>query len=216
MVAVALAVLVVGDTTIYRSQLRSRTDSPAHRFSFGLPASASVPLRDVMAQPRLVLAADVPARRALTELRALELDGAPVVNRDGAFLGTLHTARLVEQVAARPSAPVGRLADGEAMTVPVDAALDAAVDAVSTSRGGWVPVLDSDMRVVGIVAPSELVAGWRMAMRQAIRRLGTCFAHGRSRRDHGRQAARQPTALVLRSSTCLAERSWSPSIAATG
>jgi CBS-domain-containing membrane protein len=125
-----------------------------------------------MAEPRFVLRADIPARRAVTELHARELPGAPVVNDDGAFLGSLQTARLVEQAAERPDAPVGRLADGEAMTVPVDAALDAAIDAVSTSRGAWVPVLDSDMRVVGIVAPSDLVTGWRMAMRQAIRRLG--------------------------------------------
>lgn len=172
MVAIALAVLVVGDLSIYQSQLKSRSDSPAHRFSFGLPASASVPLRAVMAAPRLVLAADLPARRALSELLALELDGAPVVNDDGAFLGSLQTSRLAEQVADRPDAPAGRLADGEAMTVPVDAGLDAAVDAVSTSHGAWVPVLDSDMRVVGIVAPSDLVTGWRMAMRQVVRRLG--------------------------------------------
>jgi chloride channel protein, CIC family len=172
MVAIVIAVLVVGDTTIYRSQLRTRADSAAHRFSFGLPASASVALREVMAAPRLVLPAAVPARQALTRLRALDLPGAPVVNDDGAFLGSLQTPRLAEQSADRPDAPVGRLADVEAMTVPVDAALDAAVDAVATSRGGWVPVLDSDMRVVGIVASSDLVVGWRMAMRHAIHRLG--------------------------------------------
>jgi chloride channel protein, CIC family len=172
MVAIVIAVLVVGDTTIYRSQLRTRADSAAHRFSFGLPASASVALREVMAAPRLVLPATVPARQALTRLRALDLPGAPVVNDDAAFLGSLHTPRLAEQSADRPDVPVGRLADVEAMTVPVDAALDAAVDAVATSRGGWVPVLDSDIRVVGIVASSDLVVGWRMAMRHAIHRLG--------------------------------------------
>jgi CIC family chloride channel protein len=172
MVAIVIAVLVVGDTTIYRSQLRTRADSPAHRFSFGLPAAASVALREVMAAPRLVLAADTPARRALTQLRALGLPGAPVVNDEGAFLGSLQTPRLAEVAADRPDTPVGRIADVEAMTVPADAALDAAVDAVATSRGGWVPVLDTDMRVVGIVAGSDLVAGWRMAMRHAIHRLG--------------------------------------------
>jgi chloride channel protein, CIC family len=172
MVAVALAVLVVGDTTIYRSQLRTRADSPAHRFSFGLPASAAVALPDVMGAPRLVLPAATPARQALTVLRALGLPGAPVVNDDGAFLGSLQLPRLAELALDRPETPVGRLADVEAMTVPLDAALDAAVDAVATSRGGWVPVLDSEMRVVGIVASSDLVRGWRMAMRAAIRRLG--------------------------------------------
>jgi CBS-domain-containing membrane protein len=95
-----------------------------------------------------------------------------VVDDDGAFLGSLHTPRLAELAADRPEVPVGRIADAEAMTVPADAALDAAVDAVATSRGGWVPVLDSEMRVVGTVAGSDLVTGWRMAMRHAVHRLG--------------------------------------------
>jgi CBS-domain-containing membrane protein len=172
MVALALAAFVVGDTTIYRSQLATRADSPSHRFSFGLPASSSVALREVMAAPRLVLRADTPADQALAQLHGQGLPGAPVVNGDSAFIGTVHAARLAECVQHRPDQPVGRLADVEAMTVPADAALDAAVDAVSTSHRGWVPVLDSDMRVVGIVASSDLVVGWRMAMRHAIRRLG--------------------------------------------
>ena len=177
MVAIAFAVLVVGDTTIYRSQLGTRADSPSHRFSFGLPASAAVALREVMVAPRLVLPARTAANQALAELHARGLPGAPVVNSDGAFIGSIHTAPLAETAQTRPDVPVGRLADVEAMTVPVDAALDAAVDAVSTSHGGWVPVLDSDMRVVGIVASSDLVFGWRMAMRHAIRRLGRAARH---------------------------------------
>jgi len=177
MVAIAFAVLVVGDTTIYRSQLGTRADSPSHRFSFGLPAAASVALREVMAVPRLVLPARASASEALAELHASDLPGAPVVNGDGAFIGSVHTQPLEDQAADRPDVRVGRLADAEAMTVPVDAALDAAVDAVATSRGGWVPVLDSDMRVVGIVASSDLVVGWRMAMRHAIHRLGRAARH---------------------------------------
>ena len=177
MVAIAFAVLVVGDTTIYRSQLGTRADSPSHRFSFGLPASSSVALRDVMARPRLVLPAETTAAEALCQLRTWDLPGAPVVNSDGAFIGSVHATRLAERAQQRPDLPVGRLADVEAMTVPVDAALDAGVDAVSTSHRGWVPVLDSDMRVVGIVASSDLVAGWRMAMRHAIRRLGRAARH---------------------------------------
>src|SRR6185312_9754295 len=109
MVAIAFAVLVVGDTTIYRSQLRTRADSPAHRFSFGLPASASVVLREVMAAPRFVLPAATPARQGLTLLRALGLPGAPVVNDDGAFLGSLQLPRLAELALDRPDTPVGRL-----------------------------------------------------------------------------------------------------------
>ncbi|HZA77560.1 MAG TPA: hypothetical protein VE623_14350 [Acidimicrobiales bacterium] len=43
MVALGLATLIVGNDTIYQSQLRSRADAPAHRAAFGLPLLSSVP-----------------------------------------------------------------------------------------------------------------------------------------------------------------------------
>ena len=110
---------------------------------------------------------------------------------------------------------MGRLADAEAMTVPVDAALDAAVDAVATSRGGWVPVLDSDMRVVGIVANSDLVRGWRMAMRHAIRRLGRAARHAMVV-EATVERARRPTASGSPSSRCRAAPYWSRSLRGNG
>src|SRR5262249_51444999 len=45
MVAIAIAVLVIGDTTMYRSQLGTRADSPAHRLSADIP-SFDVPLSE--------------------------------------------------------------------------------------------------------------------------------------------------------------------------
>jgi H+/Cl- antiporter ClcA len=172
MVAIAIAVIVVGDTTMYRSQLATRADSPAHRFSSGMPASSSVPITEVMGRPRLILFEDMPAPAALDALERAGLPGAPVVALDGAFLGSLQTPRLTALIDAGTTEPIGRLADAEAMTVPVDAMLDAGVDAVASSRGGWVPVLDGEMHVVGTVSTTDLVSGWRLAMRGAIRRLG--------------------------------------------
>lgn len=172
MIAIALAVLVVGDVTIYRSQLATRTDSPAHRLSAGLPPASAVAIREVMAEPKLVLRAGTPAADALGSLRHLDLPGAPVIDRDGAFIGSIQTPRLTQLIEGGTDQPVGRLADVEAMTVPADATLDAAVDAVATSRGGWIPVLDVDMHVVGIVSTTDLVRGWRIATRTAMRRLG--------------------------------------------
>jgi hypothetical protein len=125
-----------------------------------------------MAEPRLVLRAGMAAADALAALRDLGLSGAPVVDRDGAFIGSIQTPRLAQLAGDGADQPVGRLADVEAMTVPVDATLDAAVDAVATSRGGWIPVLDVGMHVVGIVSTTDVVRGWRLATRTAMRRLG--------------------------------------------
>ncbi len=58
MVAVGLAMFVVGGRTIYRSQLATRADSPAHRFRFAMPLLAAVPVGDAARRARLVLRHD--------------------------------------------------------------------------------------------------------------------------------------------------------------
>ena len=172
MVAIIIALAVVGDVTIYRSQLATRADSPARRLSAQLPPAPGVPVSDVMSRPRLIIPASMPAPQVLAAMAEAEVPGAPVVGQDGVFIGSLHASRLAEQVERGTTAKAGRLADVEALTLPARATLDDAVDAVATSRGGWVTVLDVDMHVRGIVSTTDLVQGWRLAMRGAIRQLG--------------------------------------------
>ncbi len=171
MVAVALAVLVVGDTTLYTSQLRNRAALPAHRLAFGLPMAAAVGVRSVMAPPRVVLDAAMPAPAAAAQLAAAGVPGAPVVTAGGQFVGTVSLPALRALSDRGPTVTVNRLADAEAMTLSLEATLDDAVDAVVTSRSGWAPVLDSAMGVVGVVAVSDLVRGYRLGLRDATRRL---------------------------------------------
>ena len=45
MVAVGVAMLIVGDSSIYKSQLATKADSPAHRFRFAMPVLATLPVR---------------------------------------------------------------------------------------------------------------------------------------------------------------------------
>lgn len=174
MVAIALATLVVGDTTIYRSQLRTGADSAAHRLSFGLPLAASVPITEVMAAPRLVLPAAASVDEGIQALEALRLPGAPVVNAEGAFIGSAHLDTLLQW--ATEDEPieqrtVGRSADPSAITVAADGHLDVALQALAVSRGDWVPVLDQASRVVGIIGTGDLVRGYQLALRASIRRL---------------------------------------------
>jgi H+/Cl- antiporter ClcA len=176
MVALALATLVVGDTTIYRSQPRTRADSPAHRASLGLPLAATIPVGDVMMVPRVVLTADTLAPDALDQLTDAGVPGAPVVDADGRFVGSVHATALNERVAAGADDAIGGSADAEAITVAVDAGLDAALEALATSRGDWVPVLDADMHVAGIVGTTDMVRGYRLALRATMRRLSRAAA----------------------------------------
>jgi len=69
MVASALLVIVGrSDDSIYRSQLRTRDDSPASRLRFGLPLLATLKVSDVARPPGCDLAGRGPRLRSLQAL----------------------------------------------------------------------------------------------------------------------------------------------------
>lgn len=167
MIAVGLATLIVGDATIYRSQLKSRVESAAHRLRFALPLLSLTAVREVMSPPRLVLAAGQSVSDALEALRAARVPGAPVLDDGGDFYGRVAT----EQLAAAPAADtVGGYAEHREHAVDATETLDGVAERLSTSGTSWLPVLDGD-RVVGIVGMSELLGGYRRTLATSLRRL---------------------------------------------
>jgi H+/Cl- antiporter ClcA len=173
MVAVGLASVVVGDATIYESQLRNRTEAPAHRFRFGLPLLASLPVSEAMRPPRLVLAADATARESHERLAELGLPGAPVGDQNRVFEGSVD----IDLVArADPDEPVGSLADGSVSAVPNDATLDAVVEIFATDHVAWVPVLDAERRIVGVVGTADLIGAYRHSLAGSLRSLRSIFS----------------------------------------
>jgi CIC family chloride channel protein len=167
MIAVGLATLIVrrADDTIYRSQLGSREDSPAHRLRAGMPLLGTLRVNDVMTRPRVIFDAHNLVGEAADKLRREGLPGAPVVDNSGAFIGTASLARLD---AADRDAEVGRLADPTAPTALVEQRLDSAVEALLSSRNNWVPVLGTGRRVVGVLPISALVRSYRDGLRSAL------------------------------------------------
>ena len=59
MIGVGISWLIVHhfDDTIYRSQLKSRSDAPSQRLLAGLPLLAAIPVTRAMAEPKLVVSA---------------------------------------------------------------------------------------------------------------------------------------------------------------
>src|SRR5205085_2884217 len=65
MVAVGVSTALVGDTTIYRSQLPNRASSPAHRVQFAFPLLSALLVRDAMAPARAPVRTTASVRDAL-------------------------------------------------------------------------------------------------------------------------------------------------------
>ena len=175
LVGVGLAWLIVHhfDDTIYRSQIRSRSDTEARRLTAGLPLLATIPTTHAMAEARLVLPSSKSVADAVGLMEVAGVGGAPVVDAAGRFEGTVALAELTE--APDQASRVGDLADAGAPAIVLGSHLDTALESITSVHMSWVSVLDDDRRVVGVLSISDLVASYRrelLASAQRVSALG--------------------------------------------
>ena len=172
MVALGLAALVVGDVTMYRSQLLNRAESPSHRFRFQAPLLAMVPVNTVMSNPRLLIPATASPHEAIALLDDRHLPGAPVVDADNRFVGAVQKRRLVEALAEDDLQELRPLIHEEWPTVVNDDHLDVVIDHLTSLGVNWACVIDPHHTVIGIVGMSDLIRGYRDALSGSLKRLG--------------------------------------------
>jgi CIC family chloride channel protein len=201
MVAVGLAWFIVrrGDDTIYRSQLKSRADAPAQRILVGMPLLANVPVRQAMAPPRLVVMGGTSALAARQQIEEVGVPGVPVVDDEGRFEGVVSLEDLNQLGDQADTHTIDAVVDASAPTVSGSAHLDVALDALTTAPQHWIPVLDNDRAVVGTIAISDVVRGYRLGLLASFRQLdGTNDAAGTH--DVGITARSSLVNTLLRSS----------------
>ena len=172
MVAVGLATLIVrrNDDTIYRSQLRSRAESPAHRILAGLPLLAVVPTSQAMAAPRCVVAESASLAAAEHQMKAAGVSAAPFVDGDGRYLGVIQLDAVTKAQWSSETASVASLADTSFSPVQQDRHLDVALDVLTSTPQTWAAVVNDERRVIGTVAISDIVQSYRRSLQASLRR----------------------------------------------
>jgi chloride channel protein, CIC family len=174
MVAVGLATFVVGNRSIYRSQLATRADSPAHRFRFALPLMAAVPVGDAARQARVVIHPDETVAEARDKMITARVPGAPVIARDGTVVGMIDRDSLGD---APPDEPIpGRLIVREPV-LAADDGLDDALGALSDHHRDWAPVT-RDRRLTGVLSVQDAISAYRSALHGNVRQVRGLRADG--------------------------------------
>ncbi len=173
MVAVGLATLIVrrNDDTIYRSQLRSRADSPAHRILTGLPLLGAARASQAMAVPRCVIPSSADVATALSMLEASGVEGAPFIGAEGRYVGVV-TLETLRRASVAPDPPVlASLVDTSFLPIHQDVHLDVVLDTLTSTPQTWVAVVDDERRVIGTIATSDLIASYRRSLQASLRRV---------------------------------------------
>jgi chloride channel protein, CIC family len=167
MVAVGLATFVVGNKSIYSSQLATRAESPAHRFRFAMPLLAAVPVGDAARSARVVVSITDTVGAARARMEAFGAPGAPVLGRDGTVLGLVDMEDLDGMAEGEP---VGTSVIVREPILAADDGLDDALGALADHRRSWAPV-SAGGQLAGVLSVRDAMTAYRGALRGNIRQV---------------------------------------------
>ncbi len=170
MVAVAISTALVGDRTIYHSQLRTRADSPQHRVRFSFPLLSSLLVRDAMLPPGPVVSLDATLDAAESLLGMDGFGGVAVVGKGGEVVNSISLAQIQSLTPSeRTRIPVRRVIPEEALLLDENLPLDVALERLIAHEASWAPVVDKG-RLVGQVSMSDVIQTYKRNLERSVRR----------------------------------------------
>jgi CIC family chloride channel protein len=164
MIAVGVSTALVGDNTIYRSQLPNRASSPAHRVHFAIPLLASLLVRDAMRPPRVPVRTTASIRDALAVLAEQAAIVLSVADQDGRYAGVVTRAQL-DQIPEdqRSATQVQVLLPSGIDPLTPEQPLDDALQQLAEHAVPWLPVVTGG-QVIGGLGVRDAVGTYKNAL----------------------------------------------------
>jgi CIC family chloride channel protein len=177
MIAVGIASILVGKTTIYTSQVDTRADSPAHRLQLSFPLLSTLAVRQAMGALTLHFTCEQTVAEAEQQLAKHVESGAPVVDTHGNLQGVLTLADIQRvPLPEREQRHVKDILHRDALIVSPDDTLDEALEVLTSNHVSWAPVVDveaslSGQHVIGTLPAASIIKLYRQTLAQDSRRM---------------------------------------------
>ncbi len=174
MVAVAISTALVGNNTIYRSQLPTRANSPAHRVRFSFPLLSALLVRDALSAPGSTIRADAPLADAQALMGQEGSGGVVVVGDQGdtndVFLGVITPEKLSrippDDIS---STPASAIISGNALTLSPSETLQDALEKLSDRALSWAPVVENK-RLIGRLTARNIMRVYKATLQRSVSR----------------------------------------------
>lgn len=176
MIAVGISIIIVGQASIYSSQVPTRADSPAHRLQLSFPLLSTLTIRQAMIPLAFHLSPQQTIAEAEQILAARTESGGPVIDEREKLVGVL-TQTDIQRVALteRGQRLVRDIMNRDVLTASPDATLDEALELLTGHRVSWMPIVDAEAasgkKVVGILNAADIVRAYRTTLAKDSRRM---------------------------------------------
>ncbi len=169
MIVVAISTAIVGDNTIYRSQIPDRASSPAHRVRMSFPLLTSLLVRDALA-PCDTLSGNVTIVEATRHFDRDPDSGLALLDENGRFAGVVTSQQLYEMSPElKINTPLIKLISSDPVVLNPEDHMDVALEQLTTHGISWAPVVENG-HLVGKLTVKDAIATYRHTLERSIRR----------------------------------------------
>ena len=158
MVAVVVSYFLVGPKyTIYKSQVFSRAESPAHRGEYNIPLMSALKVSEAMNREVIALSPEDSVDRAFALMGEKKFRGIPIADQDKKILGivTMSDVLRVSSEQMKKTMLKDIMTKNVVFIYPEDRLLDA-LGKMTTNGIGRLPVVSKENQIVGIITRSDL------------------------------------------------------------
>ncbi len=171
MIAVAIAYVVAGKYTIYRSQVPSRADSPAHRSEYSTPLMQKLFVKDAMTKKVITATLNTPLSEIADVMAKNAMKGVPVLDDNSRLVGVVALTDVLKvNPEKRATTMVSSVMTKELITTIPDESLYAAFGKMTSNQVGRLPVVEpgDNGKLIGIITREDV---WRVYNKEMMSKL---------------------------------------------
>ena len=162
MIATTIAYVITGKYTIYRSQVQSRAESPAHRSEYSIPLLQKLFVKDAMTKKVITTTPNSPISEIAEIMAKNTIKGMPVLDDNGRLVGMVTLTDVLQiHFDQRATTKVGSVMTKELITTIPDESLYTAFDKMTSNQIGRLPVVEpgDSTKLIGIITREDV---WRV------------------------------------------------------
>jgi CIC family chloride channel protein len=162
MIATAIAYVVTGKHTIYKSQLPSRASSPAHKGEYSIPLLQKLYVKDAMSRQVIPISPEATLSNAAELMKKNGIRGLPVVNNNDELVGIITQVDILQiHPDQRPQKTVAAIMTKQVVVTYPDEDLSTVLEKMTGNQIGRLPVVSriNKKTLMGIVTRQDV---WRV------------------------------------------------------
>jgi CIC family chloride channel protein len=171
MIATAVAYVITGKSTIYRSQVQSRAESPAHKGEYSIPLLQKLFVKDAMTN-KVITTTPNSLLSEVAEIMAKNgIKGTPVLDDKGRLVGIVTLTDILQiHPDQRATKMVSSVMTKELVTTIPDESLYAAYDKMTSNQIGRLPVIEQGdrMKLIGIITREDVWRAYNIEIRSRL------------------------------------------------